>query len=114
MPKAKVQPTLDPSAKAKAIDAAIASIERQFGKGSILRMNEDAIQAIDVIPTGSLTLDRALGIGGFPRGRVVEIYGPEASGKTTLTLHAIAECQKAGGVAAFIDAEHALAACRAA
>ena len=108
MPKAKIQPTLDPSAKAKAIDAAIASIERQFGKGSILRMNEDAIQAIDVIPTGSLTLDRALGIGGFPRGRVVEIYGPEASGKTTLTLHAIAECQKAGGVAAFIDAEHAL------
>ena len=108
MPNAKVQSTLDPSAKAKAIDAAIASIERQFGKGSILRMNEDAIQAIDVIPTGSLTLDRALGIGGFPRGRVVEIYGPEASGKTTLTLHAIAECQKAGGVAAFIDAEHAL------
>lgn len=108
MPKANVQNTLDPSAKAKAIDAAIASIERQFGKGSILRMNEDAIQAIDVIPTGSLTLDRALGIGGFPRGRVVEIYGPESSGKTTLTLHAIAECQKAGGIAAFIDAEHAL------
>jgi recombination protein RecA len=98
----------DPKARAKAIDAAIASIERQFGKGSILRMNEDAIQAIPIIPTGSLTLDRALGIGGFPRGRVVEIYGPEASGKTTLTLHAIAECQKAGGVAAFIDAEHAL------
>ena len=100
--------SIDPKARAKAIDAAIASIERQFGKGSILRMNEDAIQAIPIIPTGSLTLDRALGIGGFPRGRVVEIYGPEASGKTTLTLHAIAECQKAGGVAAFIDAEHAL------
>lgn len=108
MPKAKVNPAADPAAKAKAIDAAIASIERQFGKGSILRMNEDAIQAIPVIPTGSLTLDRALGIGGFPRGRVVEIYGPESSGKTTLTLHAVAECQKAGGVAAFIDAEHAL------
>lgn len=100
--------TVDPKARAKAIDTAIAAIERQFGKGSILRMNEDAIQAIPVIPTGSLTLDRALGIGGFPRGRVVEIYGPESSGKTTMTLHAIAECQKAGGIAAFIDAEHAL------
>lgn len=100
--------TIDPKARAKAIDTAIAAIERQFGKGSILRMNEDAIQAIPVIPTGSLTLDRALGIGGFPRGRVVEIYGPESSGKTTMTLHAIAECQKAGGIAAFIDAEHAL------
>jgi recombination protein RecA len=100
--------SVDPSARAKAIDTAIAAIERQFGKGSILRMNEDAIQTIPVIPTGSLTLDRALGIGGFPRGRVVEIYGPESSGKTTMTLHAIAECQKAGGVAAFIDAEHAL------
>lgn len=100
--------TVDPTARAKAIDTAIQAIERQFGKGSILRMNEDAIQAIPVIPTGSLTLDRALGIGGFPRGRVVEIYGPESSGKTTMTLHAIAECQKAGGVAAFIDAEHAL------
>lgn len=100
--------TVDPTVRAKAIDTAIQAIERQFGKGSILRMNEDAVQAIPVIPTGSLTLDRALGIGGFPRGRVVEIYGPESSGKTTMTLHAIAECQKAGGVAAFIDAEHAL------
>lgn len=100
--------SVDPKSRAKAIDTAIAAIERQFGKGSILRMNEDAIQAIPVIPTGSLTLDRALGIGGFPRGRVIEIYGPESSGKTTMTLHAIAECQKAGGVAAFIDAEHAL------
>jgi len=100
--------TIDRTARAKAIDSAIQAIERQFGKGSILRMNEDAVQAIPVIPTGSLTLDRALGIGGFPRGRVVEIYGPESSGKTTMTLHAIAECQKAGGVAAFIDAEHAL------
>ena len=109
MPKRKETVTsVDPKARAKAIDTAIATIERQFGKGSILRMNEDAIQTIPVIPTGSLTLDRALGIGGFPRGRVVEIYGPESSGKTTMTLHAIAECQKAGGIAAFIDAEHAL------
>jgi len=100
--------TVDPASRAKAIDTAIAAIERQYGKGSILRMNEDSVQAIPVIPTGSLTLDRALGIGGFPRGRVIEIYGPESSGKTTMTLHAIAECQKAGGVAAFIDAEHAL------
>ena len=107
-PTKKTVASVDPKSRAKAIDTAIAAIERQFGKGSILRMNEDAIQAIPVIPTGSLTLDRALGIGGFPRGRVVEIYGPESSGKTTMTLHAIAECQKAGGVAAFIDAEHAL------
>ena len=110
MPKQRKETvtSVDPKARAKAIDTAIAAIERQFGKGSILRMNEDAIQTIPVIPTGSLTLDRALGIGGFPRGRVVEIYGPESSGKTTMTLHAIAECQKAGGIAAFIDAEHAL------
>lgn len=107
-PTKKTVTSVDPKARAKAIDTAIAAIERQFGKGSILRMNEDAIQTIPVIPTGSLTLDRALGIGGFPRGRVVEIYGPESSGKTTMTLHAIAECQKAGGIAAFIDAEHAL------
>lgn len=99
---------LDASAKEKAISNAIASIERQFGKGSILKMDSDSIQQIPVVSTGSLTLDRALGIGGFPKGRIVEIYGPESSGKTTLTLHAIAECQKAGGVAAFIDAEHAL------
>ena len=107
-PTKKTVTSVDPKSRAKAIDTAIAAIERQFGKGSILRMNEDAIQTIPVIPTGSLTLDRALGIGGFPRGRVVEIYGPESSGKTTMTLHAIAECQKAGGIAAFIDAEHAL------
>ena len=94
--------------KNKAIDAAIASIERQFGKGAIMRMDENAVEAIPSVSTGSLGLDVALGIGGFPRGRIVEIYGPEASGKTTLTLHAIAECQKAGGVAAFVDAEHAL------
>jgi len=98
----------DPKERAKALEAAIASIERQFGKGSILRMTEDSVQAIPVTTSGSLLLDSALGIGGYPKGRVVEIYGPESSGKTTLTLHAIAECQKAGGVAAFIDAEHAL------
>jgi recombination protein RecA len=100
--------SLDAAAKEKAINNAIASIERQFGKGAILKMDSDSIQQIPVVSTGSLTLDRALGIGGFPKGRIVEVYGPEASGKTTLTLHAIAECQKAGGVAAFIDAEHAL------
>ena len=99
---------LKPNQRAKAIDAAIASIERQFGKGSIMKMDNDSVKKIPVIPTGSLSLDVALGVGGYPRGRVIEIYGPEASGKTTLTLHAIAECQKNGGVAAFIDAEHAL------
>lgn len=100
--------SLDIEAKTKAINNAIASIERQYGKGSILRMDTENIQKIPVTSTGSLTLDRALGVGGFPKGRIIEIYGPESSGKTTLTLHAIAECQKAGGVAAFIDAEHAL------
>ncbi|MDD3762376.1 MAG: recombinase RecA [Nevskiales bacterium] len=93
----------------KALEAALSQIERQFGKGAIMRMAPGAhLRDVEVISTGSLTLDMALGIGGLPRGRVVEIYGPESSGKTTLTLHAVAECQKAGGVAAFIDAEHAL------
>ena len=94
--------------KLKAMDAAMKAIEKQFGKGSIMRLGEREVVAIPAIPTGAPSLDRALGVGGYPRGRVVEVYGPEASGKTTLTLHAIAECQKAGGVAAFIDAEHAL------
>jgi recombination protein RecA len=95
--------------KNKALDAAMAQIERAFGKGSIMRMGaKSGTEAIDVIPSGSLGLDLALGIGGLPRGRVVEIYGPESSGKTTLALHAIAEAQKRGGVCAFIDAEHAL------
>jgi recombination protein RecA len=107
MSKSKVKESTS-NDKTKAIDAAIAAIERQFGKGSIIRMDNDNIQTIPVVSTGSLTLDKALGIGGFPKGRIVEIYGPEASGKTTLTLHAIAECQKVGGVCAFIDAEHAL------
>jgi len=100
--------TINPSQRNKAIDAAIKSIERQFGSGAIMRMGEDADKTVPVIGSGSLSLDIALGIGGYPQGRVVEIYGPEASGKTTLTLHAIAECQKSGGVCAFIDAEHAL------
>ena len=91
-----------------ALLSAIALLERQFGPGTVMRLGEDAIQEIDVISTGALGLDLATGCGGYPRGRVVEIFGPESSGKTTLTLHAIAECQKAGGTAAFIDAEHAL------
>lgn len=93
----------------QALAAALGQIERQFGKGTVMRMGDSvAARNIDVISTGSLTLDIALGIGGLPKGRVIEIYGPESSGKTTMTLHAIAECQKAGGTAAFIDAEHAL------
>ncbi|KTD25016.1 recombination protein RecA [Legionella lansingensis] len=95
--------------KQKALSAALAQIERQFGKGSVMRMGDNqAVRDIEAISTGSLGLDIALGIGGLPRGRVVEIYGPESSGKTTLTLQVIAECQKKGGTAAFVDAEHAL------
>jgi len=94
--------------KKKALDLAISQIEKQFGKGSIMRLGEDAKLNVDVIPTGSLDLDIALGIGGLPRGRVIEIFGPESSGKTTVSLHVIAEAQKLGGIAAFIDAEHAL------
>jgi len=95
--------------RAKAIEAAVSQIEKQFGVGSIMRLGESGARVkVDVIPTGSISIDSALGIGGFPRGRVVEIYGPEASGKTTLALHAVANAQKAGGVAAFVDAEHAL------
>ena len=91
----------------KALDTALAQIERQFGKGSVMKLGQEGRVPIDVIPTGSIALDIALGIGGLPRGRIVEIYGPESSGKTTLALHAIANCQAAGGIAAFIDAEHA-------
>ena len=94
--------------KAKALDTALAQIERQYGKGSVMRMGERRAEITEVIPTGSIALDIALGIGGLPRGRVVEIYGPESSGKTTVALHAIANVQRAGGIAAFIDAEHAL------
>jgi recombination protein RecA len=92
----------------KALKAALSQIERQFGKGSVMRMGDDQRERIPAISTGSLTLDIALGVGGLPRGRIIEIFGPESSGKTTLTLQAIAECQKGGGTAAFIDAEHAL------
>jgi recombination protein RecA len=100
----------DPKNKSKAIDLAFAAIEKEYGKGSIMRLKDGAIlgQGIEVVSTGSIGLDIALGIGGYPRGRIIEIYGPESSGKTTLTLHAIAQVQKIGGVAAFIDAEHAL------
>jgi recombination protein RecA len=94
--------------KGKALDVALTQIEKQHGKGSVMRLGERAIVPIDVIPTGSIALDVALGIGGLPRGRVVEIYGPESSGKTSLALHAVANAQAAGGTAAFIDAEHAL------
>lgn len=96
------------SERQQALKAALGQIERQFGKGSIMRLGDGAKQDIEVVSTGSLSLDMALGVGGLPRGRVVEIYGPESSGKTTLTLQTIAECQKKGGTAAFIDAEHAL------
>ncbi|MCI0685617.1 MAG: recombinase RecA [Sporichthyaceae bacterium] len=92
----------------KALDAALAQIDRQFGKGSVMRLGDESRAPVEVIPTGSIALDCALGIGGLPRGRVVEIFGPESSGKTTVALHAVANAQRAGGVAAFIDAEHAL------
>jgi len=92
----------------KALDTALAQIDKQFGKGSVMRLGSDERAPIEVIPTGSIALDVALGIGGLPKGRIVEVYGPESSGKTTVALHAIANCQKAGGVAVFIDAEHAL------
>jgi recombination protein RecA len=106
---AKSNDTERADSKRKAIEMAISTIEKQFGKGAILTMSEDSIdREIDVIPSGSVSLDLALGVGGYPRGRVVEIYGPESSGKTTLTLHAVAQIQRLGGVAAFIDAEHAL------
>lgn len=94
--------------KEKAIETAMVQIEKQFGKGSIMKLGSSPIVDVPVIPSGSLALDRALGVGGIPRGRVIEIFGPESSGKTTLALHAIAEAQKLGGIAAFIDAEHAL------
>ena len=94
--------------KEKALEAALVQIERQFGKGSIMRLGEEARVPVEVIPTGAIALDVALGIGGLPRGRIVEIYGPESSGKTTVALHAVANAQKGGGIAAFIDAEHSL------
>jgi recombination protein RecA len=98
----------DEAKKQQALEDAIKQIEKQFGKGSVMKLGERAAVNVDVIPSGSLTLDMALGVGGYPKGRIIEIYGPESSGKTTLTLHAIAEVQKQGGRAAFIDAEHAI------
>lgn len=94
--------------KSKALNAALSQIEKQFGKNTVMRLGDNTVQAVEAVSTGSLTLDIALGIGGLPKGRIIEIYGPESSGKTTMTLQAIAECQKAGGTCAFIDAEHAL------
>ena len=94
--------------KSKALNAALSQIEKQFGKNTVMRLGDNTVLAVEAVSTGSLTLDIALGIGGLPKGRIVEIYGPESSGKTTMTLQAIAQCQKAGGTCAFIDAEHAL------
>ena len=100
--------TLSPQeGKLKALQAAMSKIEKDFGKGSIMRMGDEQIENVEVIPTGSIGLNAALGVGGYPKGRIIEIFGPESSGKTTLAIHAIAEAQKAGGIAAFIDAEHA-------
>ena len=100
-------PSQDISAKLKALSDAMSKIEKDFGKGSVMKLGDEQVEPVDVIPTGSIALDYALGVGGYPRGRIIEIYGPESSGKTTLAIHAIAEAQKAGGLAAFIDAEHA-------
>ncbi|MCB0305837.1 MAG: recombinase RecA, partial [Calditrichaeota bacterium] len=100
--------SIDNGDKQKAVDLAVTQIERQFGKGSIMRLGDRPKINVDVIPTGSISLDNALGIGGIPRGRIIEVFGPESSGKTTLTLHIIAEAQRSGGLAAFVDAEHAL------
>nr|HMQ63309.1 ATPase domain-containing protein [Flavilitoribacter sp.] len=97
----------DKEAKLKALQLTVDRLEKTYGKGTIMRLGDKQVVAVDAIPTGSVGLDIALGVGGFPKGRIVEIYGPESSGKTTLAIHAIAECQKQGGIAAFIDAEHA-------
>lgn len=106
--KHKMEPVVVPSDKGKALDTALAQIKKQFGEGAVMRLGQDSILNVESVPTGSFSLDLALGIGGLPRGRIIEIYGPESSGKTTLALHCIAEGQKAGGNAAFIDVEHAL------
>ena len=101
------QQKAEQQAKMKALQAAMSKLEKDFGKGSVMRMGDEKVANVDVIPTGSIGLDMALGVGGYPRGRITEIFGPESSGKTTLAIHAIAEAQKQGGIAAFIDAEHA-------
>ena len=100
--KAQINPE-----KLKVLSAVMDKIEKDFGKGAIMKMSSKKVDEVPVIPSGSITIDQALGIGGYPKGRVIEIFGPESSGKTTLAIHAIAEAQKAGGIAAFIDAEHA-------
>ena len=105
--KTNITPPKDTSEKMKALEAAMAGIQKVFGEGAIMKMGDDNVKDVEVIPTGSLALNAALGVGGYPKGRIIEIYGPESSGKTTLAIHAIAEAQKAGGIAAFIDAEHA-------
>ncbi|MBE6270941.1 MAG: recombinase RecA [Prevotella ruminicola] len=107
MAKEKDEATSPQTEKMKALQAAMSKIEKDYGKGSIMRMGDEQIANVEVIPTGSISLNVALGVGGYPKGRIIEIYGPESSGKTTLAIHAIAECQKRGGIAAFIDAEHA-------
>src|SRR5574343_184018 len=94
-------------AKLKALQLTLDKLDKAYGKGTVMKMGDRAVEEVEVIPSGSLGLDLALGVNGYPKGRIIEIYGPESSGKTTLTLHAIAEAQKAGGIAAFIDAEHA-------
>ena len=106
--KKAAEVTTDRSERQKALDMALAQIEKQYGKGSVMRLGQNIKMNVEAVPTGSMALDAALGIGGLPKGRIVEVYGPEASGKTTLALHAVAECQKMGGEAAFIDVEHAL------
>ena len=107
MAKEKEEAMSPQQEKLKALQAAMSKIEKDFGKGSIMRMGDEQIENVEVIPTGSIGLNAALGVGGYPKGRIIEIYGPESSGKTTLAIHAMAEAQKAGGIAAFIDAEHA-------
>jgi len=107
MAKEKEEALTPQQEKMKALQAAMSKIEKDYGKGSIMRMGDEQIENVEVIPTGSISLNAALGVGGYAKGRIIEIYGPESSGKTTLAIHAIAECQKAGGIAAFIDAEHA-------
>ena len=97
----------DKSAKLKSLQLTLDKLDKTYGKGSVMKLGDEVVEQVESISSGSISLDIALGIGGYPRGRVIEIYGPESSGKTTLTLHAIAECQKTGGIAAFIDAEHA-------
>lgn len=107
MANTNTENTTPNSDKLKALQAAMAKIEKDFGRGSVMRMGDEQVEDVEVIPTGSLALDAALGVGGYPKGRIIEIYGPESSGKTTLAIHAIAQAQKDGGIAAFIDAEHA-------